>query len=406
MGVHVASRESPEQPPAAPSDGTPDEAPPAAAPEPGDSGFDAADQLNRLSKVVLAAVPALTVALAAVGSATGGLARLFRDQTTVARLAIALIFLSFLLAALASRTAAGSGLLSGRPGVRVVLLLLSTAAFITGAAWAFDAQIAVMGTGEAPVVTGTVTPSATGSTLDARVLASGIKADRRIVVFAFESSDDHGDVASRKVPLYYSKSGPDADGKVDMHLAVAVPGADLQQYPYVFVTAVLGEEQRDCDGVLLEGHGPPAPTATACLTVERPGAATATPPPTAPAAAPTSARTVDVPGTVAWDRTGVRLTKGQQVTIDATGSVSYAGGTPPVGPDGAADPHPGVCVLPGADHHAGLIARIGPTGTPFLVGRHFSGAAPATGELELGINDTGTENNAGSYRATVEAAQA
>jgi hypothetical protein len=343
-----------------------------------------------LSKVVLAAVPALTVALAAVGSATGGLARLFRDQTTVARLAIALIFLSFLLAALASRTATGSGLLSSRPGARVLLLLLSTATFIAGAAWAFDAQIAVMGSGEAPVVTGTLAPAASGSTLDVRVLANGVKADRRIVIFAFESSDDHGDVASRKVPLYYSKSGPDADGKVDMHLAVPVPGNDLQQYPYVFVTAVLGEEQRDCDGVLLEGRGAPAPSATACLTMQRPGA---------PAAL---ARTVQVPGTAAWSETGVQLTKGEHVTVSATGAVTFAVGAPPVGLDGDTAPHPGVCVLPGPDHHAALIGRVGTDGTPFLVGSSFDGTAPASGDLDLGINDTGVGNNGGAYQATIQ----
>src|SRR5450759_1418937 len=66
-------------------------------------GLEQADTLNRLSKIVLAIVPALTVALAAVGSATGGLARLFRDQTGVARASIALVFLSFALAALAPR---------------------------------------------------------------------------------------------------------------------------------------------------------------------------------------------------------------------------------------------------------------------------------------------------------------
>src|SRR5450759_4595523 len=60
-------------------------------------GLEQADTLNRLSKIVLAIVPALTVALAAVGSATGGLARLFRDQTGAARASIALVFLSFAL---------------------------------------------------------------------------------------------------------------------------------------------------------------------------------------------------------------------------------------------------------------------------------------------------------------------
>jgi hypothetical protein len=431
MAVHASRHESPQQasgpapeqpgsapePPGAAPGSSPGSASEPPGPPPGsppagssDDPFDAATHLDRLSKIVLAAVPALTVALAAVGSATGGLARLFRDQTTVARLAVGLVFLSFLLAALASRTGAGSSIGRGS-GRRALLLLLSSAAFIAGAAWAFDAQIAVMGSGEAPIVTGSVTPSAAGATLSAHVVATGVRADKRVVVFAFESSDDHGTVTSRKVPLYYSKTGPDPDGKVDMDLAADLPGTDLAQYPYVFVTAVLGEEQRDCDGVLLEGQGAPAPTATACLTLQRPGAGTAasSPPAAAAASVPSAplatARVLSVPGAASWTTTGVALTRGQHFTVQATGTVSYAPGSPLVGPDGATDPHPGVCVLPGPDHHAALIGRIGTGGTPFLVGHGFAADAPASGVLDLGINDTGVDGNGGAFRATVQVAQ-
>src|SRR3954468_10963742 len=51
-----------------------------AGPEAPDAGGDEAETLTRLAKILLAVVPALTVALAAVGSATGGLARMFRDR--------------------------------------------------------------------------------------------------------------------------------------------------------------------------------------------------------------------------------------------------------------------------------------------------------------------------------------
>ena len=67
-----------------------------------------ADALNQLSKILLAVVPALTVALAAVGGATGGLARMFRDQTGAAQASIALIFLAFALAGLARLPASDS----------------------------------------------------------------------------------------------------------------------------------------------------------------------------------------------------------------------------------------------------------------------------------------------------------
>lgn len=358
-----------------------------------------AESLNGLAKIVLAIVPALTVALAAVGGATGGLARLFRDQTGAARGAVALIFLSFVLAALATRTAAAAGSVapatsSRRIGAKAVLLLASTALFVAGVAWAFDAQISVMGRGQAPLVTGSVTPGPAGASLDAHVLATGVKSNSRVVVFAFQSSDEHGDRNSRKLPLYYSKSGPDADGRVDISVLADVPDPDMSQYPYLFVTAVLGEEQRDCDGVLIEGTGPARPNGTACMTLRKSGAGS-----------PAAARSLEVPGSVAWTDSGGNLKQGQPFAVHATGQVSFIQNGPRVGPNGAVDLHPGVCVLPGATQHAGLIGRISATaaGPAFFVGEDFAGVADRGGELFLGINDTGVDNNSGAFHVSVQA---
>jgi hypothetical protein len=112
-----------------------------------------------------------------------------------------------------------------------------------------------------------------------------------------------------------------------------------------------------------------------------------------------------VPGTVAWTGTGVSLTAGERFVVHAGGEVSYSHFHPPVGPDGDSTPHPGVCVLPGPDHHAGLIGRISVSGTPFLVGSHLTGSANRSGELYLGINDTGVDNNGGAFTATVQVAR-
>jgi hypothetical protein len=380
--------------------------------------FDEAVGLDRLAKILLAVVPALTVALAAIGGATGGLARLFRDQTGAARASIALVFVSFALAALARRPVTTPGGHVGkrvrRRDLRAGMLLISALTLVVGIAWAVDAQIAVMGRGQAPAVTGSVTPTSSGDALDAHVVATGVRSSNRIVVLAFESSDEHGDTQSRKVPLYYSKTGPDADGQVDVHVVAQVPTSDLQAFPYVFVTAVLGEDQRDCDGAPIEGEGPAAPEETACLTLQRPGAP-APPPASAPspAAAPpgsagalSSPTAISVSGSVAWTDTDLSLTQGQRFVVHATGQVRFAEGVPPVGPDGATDPHPGACVLPGPDHHSALIARIsGRTpGAPFLVGSAFDGPADRSGQLQLGINDVGVDNNAGAFQAEIQVA--
>lgn len=63
-------------------------------------------------------------------------------------------------------------------------------------------------------------------------------------------------------------------------------------------------------------------------------------------------------------------------------------------------------MLPGPDHHAALIGHIlGPSpGTPFLVGSTFDGQANQSGELDLGINDIGVDNNGGAFHASVQAA--
>jgi serine/threonine protein kinase len=117
------------------------------------------------------------------------------------------------------------------------------------------------------------------------------------------------------------------------------------------------------------------------------------------------ARSVTVPGTVSWTDTGVVLTAGERFVVHASGEVSYSQFHRPVGPDGDSQPHPKVCVLPGPDHHAGLIGRISPSGTPFLVGSHFTGSADRSGTLYLGINDVGVDNNGGAFTATVQVAR-
>jgi len=366
------------------------------------------ENLDRLSKVVIAVIPALVAALAVVGGATGGLARMFRDDSMAARSAVGLIFLSFALAAFTRRSPtvrrSGAGIVDRPAGARAGLLIVSGVILVVGIAWAFETQIGVMGNGQAPVVTGTVTPTPTGDSLDGHVAATGVKSTSRIVVFAFESSDGNGDSRSKKVPLYYSKTGPDPNGHVDVHVVAQVPASDLQAYPYLFVTAVLGEAQRDCDGALIEGHGPAAPTQTACLTLARPGGPA---PGASQAPAALSTPTVlTVPGTISWTPTALRLVQGQRFVVHATGMVSFIPTAPPVGPDGATDSHPGVCVLPGRDHHAALIGRIrGQTsGQPFLVGQNLDAVAAQSGELDLGINDVGVDNNGGSFQASVQLA--
>ena len=48
-----------------------------------------------------------------------------------------------------------------------------------------------------------------------------------------------------------------------------------------------------------------------------------------------------------------------------------------------------------------LIGRIGPNGQPFAIGSGVSVPMPAAGQLFLGINDDGMDDNQGEYRVDI-----
>jgi hypothetical protein len=52
--------------------------------------------------------------------------------------------------------------------------------------------------------------------------------------------------------------------------------------------------------------------------------------------------------------------------------------------------------------HASLIERVAQDGTPFFVGRQYSGVANNDGSLWLAVNDSYDQDNSGSYTVTVD----
>jgi hypothetical protein len=119
-------------------------------------------------------------------------------------------------------------------------------------------------------------------------------------------------------------------------------------------------------------------------------------------------KAVAVLGTQAWTDTKIDLVKGDRVTITATGEVFHdkpnsanpsGSKTGPDGnPDDALDIYSPRTDVP----HNALLARIGRTSENFFVGRFSTFRAKEAGRLFLGINDTGVDNNAGRYNATVK----
>ncbi len=109
---------------------------------------------------------------------------------------------------------------------------------------------------------------------------------------------------------------------------------------------------------------------------------------------------VDVSGLAQWTDTGIDVGVGEHLAVTATGLVAHGGGGE-YGPAG--DPaltNFGANVVNCVGHVA-LIGRVGALGDAFYVGPDTSFAATRADRLFLGVNDTGVDNNAGSFAAEV-----
>jgi plastocyanin len=113
---------------------------------------------------------------------------------------------------------------------------------------------------------------------------------------------------------------------------------------------------------------------------------------------------VTVPGSEQWTSTGVEIVSGDTVTFHADGVVIHNVLTDDsTGPDGDDDPYLQQFNIPGVDGlHSALIGRVGPDGTPFVVGSELTWEAKGSGVLELGINDADVSSNAGAFDVTFE----
>lgn len=116
---------------------------------------------------------------------------------------------------------------------------------------------------------------------------------------------------------------------------------------------------------------------------------------------PLPAGAIRVSASQQWVETGIVVRKGQRVAFAATGQVHFSPAADHVsGPDG----NPGVpsANLPvTAMSVGGLIGRVG-NSQPFPIGSNRQSIVmPAAGPLLLGINDTITEDNTGSFVVVV-----
>jgi CHAT domain len=117
---------------------------------------------------------------------------------------------------------------------------------------------------------------------------------------------------------------------------------------------------------------------------------------------PVVSHQVTVPGNQSWTDAGVACEPGKSVQLVATGTV-YHNPTNGVGPDGATDPGLRKFNLPGlADaNHSALVASLDKKVALTVVGSSATYDCTAAGELYLGPNDGGVDNNHGEWTVTV-----
>ncbi len=103
-----------------------------------------------------------------------------------------------------------------------------------------------------------------------------------------------------------------------------------------------------------------------------------------------------------WTATGLTVRKGETLNFNATGEIQLSGDSNDIatafgaksGRKATNSPLPNV--LAGA-----LIGRVGTNGQPFPIGSGVPVTMPAAGQLFLGINDDGFEDNQGELRVDV-----
>jgi hypothetical protein len=116
---------------------------------------------------------------------------------------------------------------------------------------------------------------------------------------------------------------------------------------------------------------------------------------------PPSGGGIVVSGRQAWTPTGLIVRRGEVLNLNITGEVQLSGDAADVaGPTGSkSGRYAANSALPRVFAGA-LIGRIG-NGTPFGIGNQATLTMPAAGQLFLGVNDDGFEDNAGEFRVEI-----
>ena len=117
---------------------------------------------------------------------------------------------------------------------------------------------------------------------------------------------------------------------------------------------------------------------------------------------PVGSRRLTLSGRSQWTATGITVRRGEPLTVSATGEIRIGGPSNPTATPGGTGATEAQNPLPAAPTGA-LIGRVG-NGQPFLIGNQTRIAAPAAGQLFLGINDSYVQDNEGQFEVEIQSA--
>jgi hypothetical protein len=118
--------------------------------------------------------------------------------------------------------------------------------------------------------------------------------------------------------------------------------------------------------------------------------------------APATGSGISVSPVQAWTPTGLTVRKGEVLTFHTTGEVQLSADPSDVANAAGSKSGRRAATAPMPTAFVGaLIGRIGPNGQPFGIGNATSVPMPASGDLFLGLNDDGLEDNQGEFRVEI-----
>jgi hypothetical protein len=104
----------------------------------------------------------------------------------------------------------------------------------------------------------------------------------------------------------------------------------------------------------------------------------------------------------AWTPTGLTVRRGEVLNFNTTGEVQLSTDASDVASSAGAKSARKAPNAPLPDALAGaLIGRIGQNGQPFAIGNQSSVPMPGAGQLFLGVNDDGFDDNRGEFRVEI-----